>query len=335
MITVPLALFLAALAALAYGGWHYAHAPLEEIGEPAPLVVTPGMSLHAVARELERRQVIPSARGLVLVARAQGKADTIRSGEYQLRPGMSRQDILRDLVQGNVLMHRITLIEGWNFAEVRQALENHEAVDNTLAELPDDELMAALGHEGEHPEGLFFPDTYTFARGTTDRSILNQAYTRMQTVLAREWEQRQPDLPIDTPYEALILASLVEKETGAEHERGQIAGVFVRRLNRGMRLQTDPTAVYGVDDYYGVVRPHHVRRDHPYNTYTRAGLPPTPIAMPGAAAIHAALNPEPGDSLYFVSRRDGTHHFSATLEEHNRAVDRYLRGGRPRPVEPD
>ena len=327
LISIPLTVVLVGAIALLWGGWRYATGPLEGFADPLDIQVPSGSSLHRVAAELAEANVLDHPRLFVWLGRLQDKTD-IRAGEYRLRPGMSRQQILENIHQGKVLMHRLTVVEGWQFRDFRQALEAHDAVENTLAGETDAAVMVALGYPEEHPEGRFFPDTYSFSRGTTDASILRQAYSRMAQTLNDVWAERQPDLPIDTPYEALILASLIEKETGAPHERRKIAGVFVRRLEQGMRLQTDPTAVYGIEDFGGIVRPHHLRRDHPWNTYTRAGLPPTPIALPGEASIRAAVDPKPGEALYFVSRGDGTHHFSATLEEHNRAIDRYLRGRR-------
>ncbi len=327
LISIPLTVVLVGAIALLWGGWRYATEPLDGFVDPLDIRVPSGSSLHRVAAELAEAGVLEHPRLFVWLGRVQDRAD-IRAGEYRLRPGMSRQQMLEMMHRGEVLMHRLTVVEGWQFRELRQALEANEALDNTLAGKSDEAVMAALGHPEKHPEGRFFPDTYTFSRGTTDLTLLRQAYQRMAQALDEIWADRQPDLPINSPYEALILASLIEKETGAAHERRQIAGVFVRRLERGMRLQTDPTTVYGIEDFGGVVRPYHLRRDHPWNTYTRAGLPPTPIALPGKASLRAAVDPKPGESLYFVSRGDGTHHFSATLEEHNRAIDRYLRGRR-------
>jgi len=329
LISIPLTVVLVAAIALLWGGWRYATEPLEGFADPLDIQVPSGSSLHRVAAELNEAGVLDNPRLFVWLGRLQDRAD-IRAGEYRLRPGMSRQQILERMHRGDVLMHRLTVVEGWQFRDLRRALEAHEAVENTLTRESVEAVMSALGYPDQHPEGRFFPDTYSFSRGTSDLAILQQAYSRMEQTLNQVWDERQDGLPFDTPYEALILASLIEKETGAPHERGKIAGVFVRRLEQGMRLQTDPTTVYGIDDFSGVVRPRHLRRDHPWNTYTRGGLPPTPIALPGEASIRAAVNPEPGDALYFVSRGDGTHHFSATLEEHNRAIDRYLRGRRNR-----
>jgi UPF0755 protein len=231
--------------------------------------------------------------------------------------------VLERLVSGKTIQYPVTLVEGWTF---RQAVD-HIAEDPRYGDLlgkSDADLMAALGRGGEHPEGRFFPDTYAFPRAATGLDVLRRALERMDQVLAEEWAARAPDLPIDSPYEALILASIVEKETGLAEERPAIAGVFTRRLQKGMRLQTDPTVIYGMGERFdGDIRRADLREATPYNTYVITGLPPTPIALPGRAAIHAALNPEPGEALYFVARGDGGHVFSATLEEHNAAVRKY------------
>ncbi len=233
------------------------------------------------------------------------------------------------MVAGDVKTYNLTVIEGWTFAQMLDAVRTHPALAHTLAEdAGADAVMEALGQPGQHPEGRFFPDTYQFPRATTDVALLRRAYRRMQRVLAEEWRQRGENLPLDTPYEALILASIIERETGVPEERARIAGVFVERLERGMRLQTDPTVIYGLgDEFEGDLRFRHLRTDTPYNTYTRGGLTPTPIALPSRAAIHAALHPERRGELYFVSTGDGRHVFSRTLEEHNRAVIEYQLGG--------
>ena len=223
--------------------------------------------------------------------------------------------------RGEVVQYSLTLVEGWNFRQVRSALAKHEKIEQTLDGLSDSEVMAKLGHEGVFPEGRFFPDTYRFVRGMTDAQLLEKAYDRLDKVLAQEWEQRDPAVPYATPYQALIMASLVEKETGVPQERGQIAGVFVRRMKIGMPLQTDPTVIYGLGERYtGKLTRAHLREPTPYNTYTIPGLPPTPIAMVGREAIHAALHPADGTSLYFVAKGDGSHTFSDDLDAHNSAV---------------
>ncbi|MNH16596.1 putative aminodeoxychorismate lyase [compost metagenome] len=248
----------------------------------------------------------------------------LHTGEYRMTPGMTVRELFEVWRRGDVVQYSLTLVEGWNFRQVRSALAKHEKIKQTLDGLSDAEVMDKLGHPGVFPEGRFFPDTYRFVRGMTDVEFLQQAYARLDEVLAKEWAERPADLPYRDPYQALIMASLVEKETGVPQERGQIAGVFVRRMRIGMLLQTDPTVIYGMGERYnGKITRADLREPTPYNTYTNAGLPPTPIAMVGREAIHAALNPTPGSSLYFVARGDGSHIFSDDLDAHNSAVREY------------
>jgi UPF0755 protein len=285
-----------------------------------------GSSLRSLAEELVARDVLEHPYWLRLLGRDTGLAARLQAGEYRIAPGTTPGELLRQMAAGRVLQHDLTLVEGHTFRQMMDRIQAHPVLVQTLEGLSDAEIMARLGHEGEHPEGRFLPDTYHFPRGTTDLEFLRRAHAAMERVLDSAWEKRAEGLPLKTPYEALILASIIERETGVPEERGTIAGVFVRRLQKGMRLQTDPTVIYGIGpDFDGRIRYVHLRTDTPYNTYTRHGLPPTPIAMPGVEAIEAALHPEPGDALYFVSRNDGSHHFSATLAEHNRAVDKYQR----------
>ncbi|QXI27053.1 endolytic transglycosylase MltG [Pseudomonas vanderleydeniana] len=245
----------------------------------------------------------------------------LHSGEYRLTPGMTVRTLFGLWQRGEVVQYSLTLVEGWNFHQVRNALAKQEKLQQTLAGLSDSEVMTRLGHKDVFPEGRFFPDTYRFVRGMTDAELLEKAYDRLQNVLAQEWEKRSADAPYTEPYQALIMASLVEKETGVPQERGQIAGVFVRRMQLGMLLQTDPTVIYGLGERYtGKLTRAHLREANPYNTYLNVGLPPTPIAMVGREAIHAALNPVEGKSLYFVARGDGSHVFSDDLDSHNNAV---------------
>lgn len=284
----------------------------------------PGSHVGRLATELAEQQVLSSPLYLRIHARLEQLAPKIRAGEYRLTPGLTPRALLDLLVSGKVVQYELTLVEGWTFAQVREALAADPVLERTIADWDDARIMAALGRPELHPEGRFFPDTYHFPRGTSDLDFLRRAFARMEQVLARAWEARDADLPLTTPGEALVLASIVEKETGVAHERPAIAGVFVRRLKRGMRLQTDPTVIYGLGDGFdGNLRRRDLRQDTPYNTYTRHGLPPTPICMPGRAAIEAALHPAPGKALYFVARGDGSHQFSATLKEHNAAVRRY------------
>ena len=261
-----------------------------------------------------------------LLARELDAAGRLKVGEYALEPGITPRELLRRMRDGRVIHYRVTIVEGWNFRQLRAALAAAEPLLHEATDLDDAALMAALGHPGQHPEGRFLPETYLYQRGDSDLDILRRAYAAMEQALAEAWANRAPDTPLRSPEEALILASIVEKETGQAHERPQIAGVFSRRLRRGMLLQTDPTVIYGMGSAYdGNIRKRDLTTDTPYNTYTRPGLPPTPIAMPGRAALQAAVNPAPGDALFFVSRNDGTHVFSATYAEHAAAVDCWQR----------
>lgn len=288
------------------------------------VIVSPGMSLNAVARTLQQQQMIDNYRLFVWMARLEGKAGRIQAGEYRLDATTTPSQLLQQMVEGKVLQYSLTIVEGLTFRDLRRQLEESPYLNHELSGLDDQAVMAKIGHPDEHPEGRFLPETYHFPRGLSDVEFLRRAYRAMKERLDYEWQHRAEGLPLKSPYEALVLASIVEKETGLVSERQAIAGVFVRRLNNGMRLQTDPTVIYGVGmDYDGNLRRRDLLKDTPYNTYTRRGLPPTPIAMPGADAVHAALHPDNSDKLYFVARGDGSHHFSATLEEHNRAVLEY------------
>lgn len=311
----------------AYRYQQFRQQPLAVPTEGYQLVVPAGASIGTVAQQLVRDGVLDEPHLLRVMARAEGKAAQIKAGEYLLQPSTTPQRLLRMLVAGEVVQHTLTIVEGWTFKQMMAAVRAHPALEHTVGD--GDDVMKLLGAPGEHPEGRFYPDTYHFPRGTTDIDFLRRAYQIMEQRLAAAWQQREEDLPLKSAYEALILASLIERETAVASERTRIAGVFVRRLRKGMRLQTDPTVIYGMGDAYdGNIRLRDLRTDTPYNTYTRFGLPPTPIAMPSGASIDAALNPAEGNELYFVSRGDGSHHFSATLEEHNAAVRRYQLGGR-------
>lgn len=295
-----------------------------KIEEDQALVVESGSSPAQLLDRLERDGIIQGSNWLRWMWRLKQENPVVQVGEYSLEPGMTLAELLARWRQGDVQQYRITLVEGWNFKQFREALAREERLQQTLIELSDAQIMQLLEREGLHPEGRFYPDTYQFYRGQSDLDILRQANRRLETVLAQEWEQRADGLPYASPDEALIMASIIEKETGAAHERSEIAGVFVRRLQRKMLLQTDPTVIYGMGERYkGRITRADLRRPTPYNTYTNAGLPPTPIAMVGRAAITAALNPADGDTLYFVAKGDGTHQFSRTLQEHNRAVREY------------
>jgi UPF0755 protein len=296
---------------------------------PAPVTieVTPGESLSSVAGELESRGVLTHPRLLALYARYTGADARMRAGEYSIAPGTTPDTLLQLFVSGAVVQHSVTIVEGWTFRDLRKAIADEPTLEQTIQGLADDEVMAQLGEAGRHPEGLFFPDTYLFGKGTRDVELLRQARDRMRKELEQAWAARHEDLPLQEPYEALILASIVERETGLAEERARIAGVFVERLRRGMRLQTDPTVIYGLGEKFdGNLRRADLERDGPYNTYIRTGLPPTPIALPGAAALRAAVQPDVRGEIYFVATGlgDGAHVFSRTLAEHEAAVKQYL-----------
>lgn len=308
-----------------YMAWK--RAPVHQGSDDHYLEVAQGSSFRTLLATLEDEGLIEKQRYFEFLARYRGDAGRIRAGEYWVPANMTPPELLDRLVSGRVIQYSFTIVEGWNFSQLRAALEADPRVPSTLSELEDGEVMARLSGSQQHPEGWFYPETYRFTRGVTDEDILRWAYQAMEKQLAEAWENRAADLPIETPYQALILASIIERETGKPSERGEIAGVFSRRLEQGMRLQTDPTVIYGMgDNYQGRIRTRDLRSDTPYNTYTRHGLPPTPIALPGGASLRAAVNPEPGETLYFVSRGDGSHHFSVTYEEHRSAVRRYILG---------
>lgn len=306
------------------------------------LDVPSGTTPTGTLNRLEADGLIKDAFWLRVYWRFNLAGQPLHSGEYRMVPGMTMDGLIGVWKRGDVVQYSVTLVEGWNFRQVRAALAKDEKLQQTLAGLSDSQVMDRLGHSGIFPEGRFFPDTYRFVRGTSDADLLKKAYDRLEEVLAKEWAQRAADVPYKQPYQALIMASLIEKETGVPQERGQIAGVFVRRLRLGMLLQTDPTVIYGLGERYtGKLTRAHLKEPNPYNTYLVPGLPPTPIAMVGREAIHAALNPADGNSLYFVARGDGSHVFSDDLETHNNAVREYQLKRRadyrssPAPVAPD
>ena len=313
---------------IAGAGWlaWYAGRPQGEGVLPQTINVLPGMHLRALTTALTRAGVIEQPLAFRLLARVLGKGNSIKLGVYTLDRPLTPLQLLDKFERGEVSQVAVQFIEGWNLREVRAALAAQALLDNDSAMLSEAELAQAIGAEDGRLEGRLFPDTYFFAPHSSDLDVLRRAYRLQQQKLLAAWETRAPGLPYRTPYEALIMASIVEKETGAAFERPTIAGVFVNRLRLGMRLQTDPTVIYGLGERFdGNLRKADLQRDTPYNTYTRGGLPPTPIAMPSEAAIRAALNPEKTDALYFVARGDGTHVFSSSLEAHNRAVNRYQR----------
>lgn len=290
------------------------------------LKVPRGSSWIHVAEQLAEQGFITSAMSLRVWLMLRPGEEVLRSGVFVLRPPMTLDQLVQRLAEAPDGTQPLVLIEGERFKDLRKKLEGREDVRQAMSSLTDAEILAAIGAEEKHPEGLFAPNTYVIEEGERDLDILRRLYQRQKRILSEEWAGRQSGLPYNNAYEALIMASIIEKETGVAEERAQIAGVFVRRLQVGMRLQTDPTVIYGVGERYkGDITRAHLREDTPYNTYRRAGLPPTPIANPGRAAIHAALHPAEGDALFFVATGDGRHIFSATLAEHNRAVNRYQR----------
>ncbi len=324
LVTVA-AVLLGGAAGGAYA-WRELHAPLPIPVDGAWLDVASGASLRGVATQLAERNLLRDPWLLAAYGRATGEATRIRAGEYQLSPGLTPLDLLAKLVAGQVFLHQLTIVEGWRFSDLLRALRAHPAI--VVSDVDGPAIMAALGEPNVHPEGQFFPDTYRFPKGTTDLELLRLAHQALRAQLTAAWENRDPATILKGPYEALILASIIEKETALASERRLIAGVFYQRLRRNMRLQTDPTVIYGLGDTFdGNLRRGDLERDTPYNTYTRNGLPPTPIALPGAAALEAAVHPEVTDAIYFVAtgRGDGSHRFSTTLEEHERAVRDYLR----------
>ncbi|MCD6003648.1 MULTISPECIES: endolytic transglycosylase MltG [Halomonadaceae] len=310
-----------------YAYWQQRLSAPVTLEEPALYQVPAGAGFNQVVRELESQGFIEDAWAFQLLARVEPeRVPRLRVGEYQLTPGMSGLELIALLGSNNVVTYPLTIPEGWTFRQMRELLDSAPKLENRTAELSDDEIMSLLDREGTFPEGWFFPDTYRYHLGMSDVDILRQALSRMEQILAEVWDGRDDDLTIDTPYEALIMASLIERETGAPEERREIAGVFKRRMEKGMRLQTDPTVIYGMGERYeGRITRADLREATPYNTYVIDGMPPTPIALPGRASLEAAVSPLPGETLYFVSRGDGTHHFSRTLREHNNAVNRYIR----------
>jgi UPF0755 protein len=304
----------------------FAKGPMELPESGIDYTLKQGTSLRALAQDLEKKGHIRSSIYLRVIARWTGDGKLIKAGEYHIQPGTNPTQLLKQLVSGEVTTYNITLVEGLTFRQMMKLIGENRALSHTLSGLTDKQIMAKLGREEMHPEGRFLADTYNFPKGSSDLSLLKRAFKAMEELLKKEWETREPSIPLKNSYEALILASIVEKETALAKERPEIAGVFTRRLNKGMRLQTDPTVIYGMGDKYkGNIRRKDLQTDTPYNTYTRSGLTPTPICMPGKDAIRAVMHPAPGKSLYFVARNqgDGSHQFSETLKEHNKAVRKY------------
>ncbi len=294
--------------------------------QPVVIDIKRGSSFRRIMQILHEQKLPVNKYWFKLLAYQEGLANQLKAGEYELPVNITPKAFLLLLSQGKTKQYTITFPEGWRFKEMRQALASTPQLEQTLTNLSDADVLQKMTVQQTHPEGLFFPDSYRFEKRTTDLAILQRAYQKMQTVLAAQWAKRSQDLPLNSAYQALILASIVEKETAVPAERPAIAGVFIRRLKKGMRLQTDPTVIYGMgDNYQGNISKNDLRELTAYNTYRIKGLPPTPIAMPGEEAINAVLHPAAGDSLYFVAKGDGSHFFSASLAEHNQAVNFYQR----------
>lgn len=312
---------------LAWGGMNY------QVLHRKSLVATDtifeihqGQGLDKVVTQLQQQGIAVNRFWFRLLAYRHRLDRHLKAGEYLINQGATSLDILNLFASGKTRQYSITFPEGWSFKKMFQAIQDNPHLQHTLTHVEFKDVMAHIGSNQTHPEGLFFPDTYLFEKNTSDLDLLRLAYKKMEKVLDHEWQQRDAQTPLQSPYQALILASIIEKETGAEEERKQIAGVFSRRLQQGMLLQTDPTVIYGMgEEYKGDIKRQDLREPTPYNTYVMSGLPPTPIAMPGREAIHAALHPEGGNSLYFVAKGNGRHAFSATLSEHEKFVDRYQR----------
>ena len=324
LLFIPVVLFIL------FGWWMYQDmqtrltAPLK-LDRPEHFAIEPGMSLLAVAQEVAQRGWFDYPLYLQIEGKLRGVDGLIKAGQYQVEPGSTAQSLLDMIVSGKVAQHSLTIPEGWTFMQVVAALHEHPHINRLLSSTDPDRIMTEIGYPGYSAEGRFFPDTYYFPAGTSDIAFLRRAFRHMETVLNEEWEMRMAGLPYRSPYQALVMASLIEKETAVADERGRIAGVFIRRLERKMKLQTDPTVIYALgENFDGDIRRKDLGIDSPFNTYRYTGLPPTPIAAAGRASIRAALQPEPGEALYFVATgENGRHHFSGTLAEHNEAVAKY------------
>jgi len=319
-------LLAAAAAALAYGDYrHFVKTPLRPLSDTIVVDVPFGTPLPGVVRILEQRGIaVGNTWYWRILARELGLGSRLHAGEYALDSGITPEALLRKMAAGDVIQHHFTIVEGWTFRQLRGALAQDPVLVQTLADVDDAEIMRKLQSGGAAPEGWFLPETYSYVKGMSDLDLLRRAHESMSKLLDSLWAARPADFGLESPYQVLILGSIVEKETARVEERPQIAGVFLHRLKLGMRLQTDPSVIYGIGAQYdGNIHRRDLDNDTPYNTYTRAGLPPTPIALPGKAALEAVLHPAPTEALYFVARGDGTHEFSATLEAHNKAVARY------------
>jgi UPF0755 protein len=317
------------IVAIAAGGYfaYWAQSPI--IGDETEAIeftIAPGSGAHAAGQQIAEAGVPLEPLLFNLLARATSKSNRLKAGAYELKPGTTPMRLIDQLVRGEFAQESLTIIEGWTFRQMRQAMAAHKGLKHDTIAMSDKEVMSAIASEYKQPEGMFFPDTYLFAKGASDLQIFRQAHAMLLSHLAEAWDKRDPALPYKSPYEALTMASIVEKETGQKSERGMIAGVFVNRLKLGMLLQTDPTVIYGMGNRYdGKIHKKDLETDTPYNTYTRTGLPPTPIALPGVQSLTAALAPAKTPALYFVSKGNGTSQFSDNLSDHNRAVNQYQR----------
>lgn len=317
---------LALVAASLFVGWFAYHVqdPVQIPITPYELSIKPGSSLRTVAKQLVGAGALHDAWSFILLSRLMGYSSSLKAGDYELTESISPWQLLKRVTNGDVNQSEVRFIEGWTFSQLRKTLNENPALQHDTAGLTDFQVMQLIGASETMAEGLFSPDTYYFVRGNSDVAILKRAYHAMQNNLNTAWTGRATNLPLTDSYQALILASIVEKETGRESDRANVAGVFINRLRIGMRLQTDPTVIYGLGDKFdGNLRKKDLLTDQEYNTYTRSGLPPTPIALPGMASIRAALNPAKTSSLYFVAKGNGESHFSSNLTDHNRAVSKY------------
>ncbi|KQX01442.1 aminodeoxychorismate lyase [Massilia sp. Root418] len=322
--TIVLGILAAAAAGGGFAWW--AQQPIITEEPPIDFTIVPGSGAHAAGQQIAEAGIPIQPLLFNLLARFTQKSSRLKAGAYELKPGTTPLRLIDQLVRGEFAQEQLTIIEGWTFRQMRQAVAAHKGLKHDTIAMSDSELMALVSPEFKAPEGLFFPDTYLFAKGSSELAIFRQAHAMLIAKLSEAWEKRDPNLPYKNPYEALTMASIVEKETGQKSERNMIAGVFVNRLRLGMLLQTDPTVIYGMGAKYdGKIRKKDLETDTPYNTYTRAGLPPTPIALPGVQSLTAALAPAKTGALYFVSRGNGTSQFSDNLTDHNRAVNQYQR----------
>jgi len=320
---------LLVIGVLTYQLLSFQHGTVSLSQQQTVFLIRPGSNIKTIAQDLTMQKIIDDPWLFILLAKLKGVETRVRAGEYQLEAGQTPDNLLETFTKGSSIQYSFTAIEGWSFRQMLTALAQDPVIEHKLEGKSSAEIMDMIGYPGQHPEGMFFPDTYRFPKGTSDIDFLRRAYQVMQQHLQREWDQRDTDLPLKSSYEALILASIIEKETGVGFERPMIGAVFIERLKRKMRLQTDPTIIYGLGESFdGNIRFRDLKKDTPYNTYLHAGLTPTPIALPGLDAIRAALHPAQTKALYFVSKGDGTHQFSETLEEHNAAVSRYQLKGR-------